>query len=91
MLSKVLPVFFGASRTFFLARGFGIRSISSSVGDPINVNINSIYYWVSFPGNKGLRRSSSANMQPADHTSIDDEYFLKDSKTSGARYHRVAT
>ena len=63
---------------------------SSSLGVPMVSKIFvswSISYW---PGNKGLRRNSSAKMQPHDQMSTGVAYD-NPIRTSGLRYHSVTT
>lgn len=64
----------------------------SSVGVPSSLNIRLSWSSTSLPGNKGLPALViSANMQPADHMSIEVEYILAPNRTSGGRYHKVTT
>ena len=66
-----------------------ITAISSSVGVPVTLRINSSWWWMSFPGKNVYLPNSSAKMHPQDHTSIDFSYFLVARRNSGPRYHHT--
>lgn len=62
-----------------------------SVGVPMSLNILSNSSSFVEPGNRGRPVYISAMIHPMDQISIEVEYVLEPSNTSGARYHKVTT
>jgi len=63
----------------------------SSEGIPVNYIIFVNWSTVELPGKIGCPMSSSARMHPTLHISVGFPYILEPRRTSGDRYHLVAT
>lgn len=65
--------------------------ISELIGLPVMVKINSTWWVVELPGNKGFPLIIYAAMHPTLHISAIWLYSFDPNNTSGALYHLVAT
>jgi len=88
--SKFLPSLVGSANTNSLFFSFSIYATNLAEGFPNSLVIMLSCSSSEPAGSRGFLIISSARIQPTDHTSIAELYFLQERITSGALYHLVA-